>query len=49
MAVDVVIQIQFRQNDSPVFRRRLGRPRVIRWLLLLMLLSDGPVVFVVGN
>jgi hypothetical protein len=50
MAVDVVVQIQFRQNDSPVFRRRLGRPRVIRWLLLLlMLLSDGPVVFVVGN
>jgi hypothetical protein len=50
MAVDVVVQIQFRQNDSPVFRCRLGRPRVIRWLLLLlMLLSDGPVVFVVGN
>lgn len=50
MAVDVVVQIQFRQNDSPVFRRQLGRPRVIRWLLwLLMLLSDGPVVSVVGN
>jgi hypothetical protein len=49
MAVDVV-QIQFRQNDSPVFRRQLGRPRVIRWLLwLLMLMNDGPVVFVVGN
>jgi hypothetical protein len=47
LLIDVIIQIQFGQNDSSIFRCRFSRSRMIG--LLLLLLSDGSVMFVVRN